>query len=252
MAEGSFLGRLLYDVSGYWPKRGPLLEDDGGGKCEVDECVTVTAGDQEEEKRPKGGGGGGGDTGPGTIRVDPPPGDRWLDWLIGANRGEAWIEAWLEARNSGWMRGPTGGLLPSRLAKRLWDVQRKLPPTAVANGMHAWHAGSNAALARELGVIGAPLIMLGGVIHETPIDRASFEAERQWQGPVNHFLDSVTDVVANGFGLMVGYLDGSSQAIDHAIALGNYIPGPGEPDPRFGGVGTGYQGDPTDAWGQYP
>jgi RHS repeat-associated protein len=75
MAEGSFLGRLLYDVSGYWPKRGPLLEDDGGGKCEVNECVTVTAGDHEDEKKPKGGGGGGGDTGPGTIRVDPSPDD---------------------------------------------------------------------------------------------------------------------------------------------------------------------------------
>jgi len=132
------------------------------------------------------------------------------------------------------------------------DVASTLPSNAAANGMHAWHAGSNAYLAEQLGLVGGPLVFLGGVIHETPLDWGSFWAEQKWQGTVNHFLDSVTDIGANTFGLAIGYFDPTGNAIEHAVQWGNHIPGPGEPDPAFGGGGGPYTGDPSDAWGHYP
>jgi hypothetical protein len=118
--------------------------------------------------------------------------------------------------------------------------------------MHAWHAGSNAALAKALGLLGAPLILLGGILHETPLDYQSFVTEHRFQGTLNHALDSLTDIGANVFGMGVGYIvPRGTAAIEAAVRFGNYIPGPGEPDPRFGGRGA-YTGDPTLAWGQYP
>ncbi len=97
-------------------------------------------------------------------------------------------------------------------------------------------------------MVGAPLILLGGIYHESPLDWESFKGEQHWQGTVNHVLDSVTDIGANVFGLGMGYLGGG---VDRATRWGNYIPGPGEPDPAFGGGGP-YNGNPLDAWGQYP
>jgi hypothetical protein len=132
------------------------------------------------------------------------------------------------------------------------SVARITRRQAFKNGMHAWHAGSNAALARALGLIGAPLILLGGILHETPLDLVSFLAEYRAQGFVNHALDSVSDLGANVFGLAVGYTLPRGVAVEAAIRYGNYIPGPGEPDPRFGGGGGRYVGEPSTAWGQYP
>ena len=125
------------------------------------------------------------------------------------------------------------------------------PADAYKNGMHAWHAGSNAYLAREFGIVGAPLIFLGGAFHESPLDWKSFMAEQDFQGTVNHFLDSFTDMIANSFGMWLQYKYPSPHTVGGAIYLGNYIPGPGDPDPTFGGGGA-YNGDPTKAWGQYP
>jgi hypothetical protein len=104
-----------------------------------------------------------------------------------------------------WVNGPTGGRLPLSLAQGMLDVHRNIPADAFKNGMHAWHAGSNAYLAQELGLIGAPLISLGGWFHESPLDWGSFWAEQKFQGTVNHYLDSMTDIWANHFGMLMGY-----------------------------------------------
>jgi len=149
------------------------------------------------------------------------------------------------------VRGPTGGRLPLSTAEGLLAVARTIPADAAANGMHAWHAGSNAYLAEEYGFVAAPLIVLGGLFHESPLDWGSFVAEQKFQGTVNHALDSVTDVIANVYGLVVGYVVPGDGAVHVATRHGNYIPGPGEPDPAFGGGGP-YRGNPIDAWGQYP
>lgn len=170
-----------------------------------------------------------------------------IDFFIGKDYGATWRAMLTEK----WVDGPTGGKLPQSLADGLRGVGGNVPGNAAANGMHAWHAGSNAHLANRLGLIGAPFIILGGIFHESPLDWSSFCAEQRYQGTVNHALDSATDIVANIFGLGVGYLMGS-QGIDAAIKWGNYIPGPGEPDPAFGGVGGPYKGKPSAAWGQYP
>jgi len=119
------------------------------------------------------------------------------------------------------------------------------------NGMHSWHAATNAAVANRMGPFGAGLLWIGGVVHESPIDWGSFKAEQSAQGTVNHILDSLTDIVANTFGILLGFLLPKKWAVQAAAFLGNYIPGPGDPDPTGAGTG-GYTGNPADAWGQYP
>lgn len=174
----------------------------------------------------------------------------YRDWVIGENGGQAWVDAASEP----WVRGPTGGLLPQSLANGMLDVAARVrdkAPCPQANGMHAWHAGSNAYLQEKLGFAGTPFIFLGGLFHESPLDWGSFQAEQHWQGTVNHSLDSATDIVANMFGLMTGIFRSGDKSVDAAIIYGNYIPGPGEPDPAFGGNGP-YRGNPVYAWGQYP
>jgi len=174
-----------------------------------------------------------------------------VDWVIGKDFGAAWFNMFSEP----WVNGPTGGFLPQSLADGLWDVRRVVDAeaaNAAANGMHAWHAGSNAYLQEQLGVGGVPIIFWGGVFHESPLDWGSFQAEQHWQGTVNHFLDSATDIVANVFGLATGVFLPESVSVGVAARVGNYIPGPGEPDPAFGGRGGPYKGNPTDAWGHYP
>lgn len=156
-------------------------------------------------------------------------------------------------------------LAEATLARGMMEVyQSYVPSDASANGMHAWHAASNAYLAGELGLLGAPFIFLGGIYHETPFDWGSFRAEQSGvpdpatgrrvggQGSINHFLDSMTDMVSNVFGLVAGYLNPGASSVAFAAKWGNYIPGPGEPDPAFGGGGGQYKGQPWDAWGQYP
>jgi hypothetical protein len=146
-----------------------------------------------------------------------------LDLIVGQDGGAAWRSAISEP----WVTVTGGSKLPQRLADGLLAVRLAIPSDASANGMHAWHAGSNAYLAQQLGLVGAPLIVLGGLFHESPLDWNSFMAEQEFQGTVNHALDSAADLIAN------------------------FIPGPGEPDPAFGGTGP-YRGNPLDAWGQYP
>jgi len=171
-----------------------------------------------------------------------------VDWLIGENGGEMWGDIWdCVTGQEEFVDGPTGGFMPQSMADEMSNVRDMVPENAGDNGMHAWHAGTNAMLAEELGVVGAPLIFLGGLFHETPLDKESFDAEREWQGPVNHTIDSVMDIVSNVVGMGIGYLDPTDNAVEHAIAVGNHIPGPGDPDPEFGGDGR-YAGNPLDAW----
>jgi len=164
-----------------------------------------------------------------------------VSFFIGENYGAAWRSLFTEK----WVRGPTGGMLPESLASDLAAVGRSVPGDAANNGMHAWHAGSNALMAKKFGLLGAPLVFLAGVYHETPLDWGSFRAEQHYQGTVNHILDSVTDIGANIFGMAMGYSGGG---VDRAVRWGNHIPGPGETDPAFGGGGP-YNGHPSSAWG---
>jgi hypothetical protein len=150
--------------------------------------------------------------------------------------------------------GSNCGYLPQSLANGLQKTGQRVSkevPCPQANGMHAWHAGSNAYLAGQLGLIGAPLIFAGGLYHESPLDWKSFQAEQYWQGSVNHLLDSATDIISNFYGMTIGYAYPGKDPVGFAMRTGNYIPGPGEPDPAFGGAGP-YKGSPADAWGQYP
>lgn len=156
-----------------------------------------------------------------------------------------------EAFTEKWVPGPTGGKLPDSLSNDLEEVEQNVPKDAYKNGMHAWHAGSNAALANKLGPVGSIFVFLGGIFHESPLDWGSFKAEQHFQGTVNHILDSITDIIANVFGIILGLLLPKKLATKLAIKLGNHIPGPGDPDPAFGGDGA-YRGNPTKAWGQYP
>jgi len=146
--------------------------------------------------------------------------------------------------------------LPPTIAEDMREVrdeQELRAPDAWKNGMHAWHAGTNTSIANRTGLIGASLTWIAGLIHETPIDSGSFQAEQQMQGTVNHILDSSTDILANTFGAILGLALPRRLAISIAISWGNHIPGPGDPDPLFGGGGTHtYKGSPKDAWGQYP
>jgi hypothetical protein len=106
------------------------------------------------------------------------------------------------------------------------------------------------------------LITAWDIFHETPLDWGSFMAEqsgvpnaagvRQYgQGTVNHVLDSITDMVANVFGMAVGYANPGMDSVNNAALWGHYIPGPGDPDPAMGGNHQ-YKGNPTDAWGPGP
>lgn len=157
-------------------------------------------------------------------------------------------DEWIPSEDTGL---PTGLHLPRTLAEDLQEARDQVPSDAYKNGMHAWHAATNAAVTNRVGPVGAPLLWLAGLIHESPVDWTSFKAEQRFQGTVNHILDSFMDIIANTFGILLGLLLPRKYAIEAAAFLGNYIPGPGDPDPAFGGGGE-YTGDPTDAWGQYP
>jgi hypothetical protein len=68
--------------------------------------------------------------------------------------------------------------------------------------------------------------------------------------PSYAFLDSTMDIVANVFGMGLGYLN-PGVSVPDAVKWGNYIPGPGDPDQAFGGAGHEYNGQPWKAWGGY-
>lgn len=118
--------------------------------------------------------------------------------------------------------------------------------------MHSWHAGTNAAMIHRLGPVGAISVFLGGVYHETPLDKGSFRGEQFYQGTINHILDSFSDLWANAHGMVIGLLLPKKIAIKFAVKTGNQIPGPGDSDPTGLGTGNPYNGKPSDAWGQYP
>ncbi len=174
----------------------------------------------------------------------------WLDWLIGTDYGDAWRKI---LSFSNYVSGPTGGFMPIEIRQGMekvqYDVWNKYPYLHPQdNGMHAWHAATNTYLVKRLGVVGIPIIFIGGIYHESPLDWGSFWAEQEAQGTINHFLDSATDIVANIFGMTVGVLPLPEDVlVDFAMRAGDYIPGPGDPDPN--GLGTGgYTGNPVDAW----
>jgi len=151
---------------------------------------------------------------------------------------------------------PTQGNLPPTLSKELVDIQTKVwdeHPDAATNGMHAWHAGTNAALANKLGPFGSIGVFLGGLWHESPLDAVSFRGEQNAQGTVNHIADSFMDIVANGFGIGVGLLLPRRWAINVSVRVGNQIPGPGDPDPTGHGGGL-YRDNPHPSvnWGATP
>lgn len=151
---------------------------------------------------------------------------------------------------------PTGTNMPRTLGNDLWDAQNATQADANLNGMHSWHAASNAHITTRVGPIGAIFLWLAGIYHET-FDFKSVSGEEYWQGTTNHILDSLTDIVANTFGILIGLILPRRIAVHAASWLGNYIPGPGEPDPAFGGGGHPYHegpraNDPRRAWGHYP
>jgi hypothetical protein len=145
--------------------------------------------------------------------------------------------------------------------RRSHEVTEYLAPHATQadanlNGMHSWYAGSNAHLSTRLGPVGSIFLWLAGLYHQT-FDIESFKGEQYWQGTTNHILDSLTDIVSNTFGILVGMLLPRHLAVHAASWLGNYIPGPGEPDVAFGGARMPYghgprANDPHRAWGHYP
>jgi RHS repeat-associated core domain len=190
----------------------------------------------------------------------PPPVERvevWaaaLDWifgedlieqLIGDKYGAGWREAFTEDKKY----APHSQFkVPIGTANALKNLRSILPADAWKNGMHAWHAASNAYLAKKYGLVGAPFILLGGLVHE--LEPGSFSAEQRDQGSLDHFLDSYTDMEANYFGVLVGIFDPTDNAVNHAMQWGNYIPGPGYLGAAEGG--RHYEGDPTADWGYYP
>lgn len=167
-------------------------------------------------------------------------------------------DTWIPGAGTGL---PTGLSLPESLARDLAITRRRTDQitdsTAARNGMHAWHASTNAILAGRVGPIGAPFLFIAGLVHESPIDWESFQGEQEWQGTVNHILDSFMDIIANIFGILIGLLIPRRWSVYVAALLGNQIPGPGDPDPAFGGAGHRYHegpgaNDPRRAWGHYP
>lgn len=186
---------------------------------------------------------------------------RFRDAFIGRNGGEAWGPVWDAIKNNSLVGGPTGGAMPAEARQLLLDIKASLPADAWKNGMHSWHAGSNAAVVREYGNLAIPVLILSGWFHETPLDTRSFIAEHRAQGYVNHRLDTLGDFAANYLGMFSGMIanygnifseNSKSAGVDFAIAWGNHIPGPGEPDPVFGGPGGRYTGNPSTAWDVRP
>jgi hypothetical protein len=165
---------------------------------------------------------------------------------------EFFTDTWISPREVGVLT--TSLKMPRRIArdiKEASDVQERLAPEAPKNGMHAWHAATNAHIVNRLGPVGAPLLWLAGLVHESPIDWGSFQTEQAAQGTVNHILDSSSDLLANTWGIILGLVLPRKFAVQAAATTGDYIPGPGDPDPTGAGTG-GYTGRPWDAWGQYP
>lgn len=153
-----------------------------------------------------------------------------------------------EALTEEWVLSPTGGRVPTSIADDLAFIQSELPKDAARFGMHAWHGGSSAYISHKLGPVGALAMLIFGIIHETPLDKRGFEPEKG-QGKVNMIADAVMDVVSNFVGAYYGLFSELSPeaAGEKGMEVGNKIPGPHEPDPKFGGKGP-YNGKPGENW----
>ncbi len=160
---------------------------------------------------------------------------------------------------SGWEKAQTGGKLPpsiNELLNKAGDEDAILGKgVGGLNGHKAWHAGTNAGIAYSIGPVGAIFQILGGVFHE--VDVWSPEAARDEyknQGGTNQFLDSSGDIVANAYGMVVGWFTVNPNAgIPFAMRTANYIPGPTDPwktnRPTYHNQNPP---NPINAWGGYP
>ena len=175
--------------------------------------------------------------------------------FIGDNFGQAWQTGIRDTFARNW-RGleNSSGYFPASWADALETVPKS--PDGDKNGWHTWHGASNAWFARSLGILGAPIILAAGVIHESPLDwHAFYEVEYKNQGATNQFLDSSMDIVANLFGATVGHSMlmrnvPTDELVADVAQWANYFPGPDDHDRNKGA--PPYTGDPRDAWGQYP
>jgi RHS repeat-associated protein len=163
-----------------------------------------------------------------------------VEFMIGENWGAAYRDMFMYMPKD----SKTGPPVPANVASAIDMAFAASPPDAYRNGYHAWHAGSNARLTQMFGVVAAPVILLGGVFHETLSD-PSYIGEIERQGIVNARLDSMGDIVANSLGIAIGTFDRSPNGVTRAIQLGNRIPGP--IDPQLQG-GRRYTGNPLAAW----
>jgi RHS repeat-associated protein len=161
---------------------------------------------------------------------------------------EVLTEKWIPSPGGGGM--PTTGLkLPVTMTKDIQLASKEVPENAGKNGYHAWHAADTAAVSNRVGPVGSVGVWIAGVIHETPVDQPSYKEEEAAQGSVNHFLDSMGDIFANTFGMLLGLLLPRIVAIKVAAFLGNFIPGPADPTAPFGKArGKPYKGDPAVNW----
>ena len=183
----------------------------------------------------------------GAVTLD---GDRFVGGLKQVGLGSLNVVGLRQAFTEEWVRipGMTGGIpLPRSLAEALVraNSRGKTHKADAQNGMHGWHASTNASISSQVGILAIPIMFLAGIAHE--LDPGSVSAEFGAQGGVNAFLDALGDIGANSVGMIGGLFSTPNAAPSVGRTLGNYIPGPGDPDPR--GIGRGgYQGDPTKAW----
>ena len=123
------------------------------------------------------------------------------------------------------------------------------------NGHHPWHAGTNTMITQKVGLLGLPLLIAGGIYHETPFDPTWWTVEQVNQGTVNHLLDSAGDLVANTYGQILGLFGPRDYStIKFAMRSGNYIIGPSDSDKGVaGGTGGTYRqagSNPLNGWGK--
>jgi hypothetical protein len=121
-----------------------------------------------------------------------------------------------------------------------------------ANGMHGWHASSNAGLASALGPVMAPFQRLAGFAHET-VDFPTIAEECKFQGGVNAGIDALGDIISNTLGIATGLLVPPDYALQAGRFMGNFVPGPGDPNPTgapdvHGRIGYQANPNPAAAW----
>lgn len=233
---GSVDGLNLY----HYVRNNPLRYSDPSGTDSRDS----TAGPARHQLRTSGSGSGdptssgsvgsrGGATAattPSIVRTTGPSGGTGTGALSILGLKEVFTESW--DRTGGSPGDATAALrLPGSLHQDVRNASARISADAYKNGMHSWHAATNAAVAHRVGPVGVIPLFLAGVTHESPIDWGSFMAEQDSQGTLNHILDSLMDIVANIFGMLIGLLLPRAWAIEVAAVLGNHIPGPGDPNP---------------------